>query len=66
MRTYVITTGVLFGVLTLAHLMRIVTESRALAGDPWYVLITLLTAVLCVWAWRVFRSLPREADAKRQ
>jgi hypothetical protein len=59
MRTYVITTGTIFGLLTLAHVLRILTESRALATDPWYMLITVLTAVLCVWAWRVLRVSPR-------
>jgi hypothetical protein len=59
MRTYVITTGTIFGLLALAHVLRILTESRALATDPWYMLITVLTAVLCVWAWRVLRVSPR-------
>ena len=50
MKTYVVTTGILFGLLTLAHILRIVYESRALAGDPWYMLITAATAGLSVWA----------------
>jgi hypothetical protein len=50
MKAYVVTTGILFGLLTLAHVLRIVYESRALASDPWYMLITTATTVLCVWA----------------
>jgi hypothetical protein len=50
MKTYVVTTGILFGLVTLAHVLRIVHESRALATDPWFMLITTLTAALCVWA----------------
>jgi len=50
MKTYVVTTGILFGLLTLAHVLRIVYESRALASDPWYMLITTATAALSVWA----------------
>jgi hypothetical protein len=50
MRAYVLTTGVLFALLTLAHVLRIVYESRALASDPWYMLITAATAALSVWA----------------
>ena len=50
MKAYVATTGMLFGLLTLAHILRIVYESRALASDPWYLLITTATAALCVWA----------------
>jgi hypothetical protein len=50
MKTYVVTTGLLFGLVTLAHVLRIVYESRALASDPWYLLITVATAALSVWA----------------
>jgi hypothetical protein len=50
MKAYVATTGVLFALLTLAHVLRIVSESRALASDPWYLLITTATAALSVWA----------------
>ena len=50
MRAYVVTTGLLFGLLTLAHVLRIAYESRALASDPWYMLITTATAALSVWA----------------
>jgi len=55
MKAYVMTTGILFGVLTLAHLLRIITESPLLARDPWYVLITVVAAALCLWAWRLLR-----------
>ena len=60
MKAYVLTTGAIFGVNTLAHILRIVGESRALAADPWYMLLTILSASLCVWAWRLFRTLPRK------
>jgi hypothetical protein len=49
-KAYVLTTGILFALLTLAHVLRIVYESRALASDPWYMLITAATAALSVWA----------------
>ncbi len=55
MKAYVMTTGALFGLLTLAHLWRIVEEGRHLATDPWYVLITLVAAALSLWAWRLLR-----------
>jgi hypothetical protein len=55
MKAYVITTGVLFGLLTLAHVWRVFEEGRHLATDPWYVLITLATAALSFWAWRLLR-----------
>ena len=55
MKTYVMTTGAIFGLLTVAHLWRIVEERPLLATDPWYVLITIAAAALCLWAWRLLR-----------
>lgn len=54
MKTYVISTGAIFALLTLAHLWRMTVE-RHLASDPWYLLITVATALLSFWAWRVAR-----------
>lgn len=59
MKAYVITTGTLFGLLTLAHVWRIVEEGADLARDPWYLGITAATAVLCLWAWRLVRLAAR-------
>jgi hypothetical protein len=53
MKAYVMTTGVLFGLITMAHVWRVFEEGPALATNPWYVLITLATAALCLWAWRL-------------
>jgi hypothetical protein len=53
MKTYVMTTGILFGLLTFAHLWRIIAERPLLATDPWFVLITVATAALSLWAWRL-------------
>jgi hypothetical protein len=58
MRIYVITTGVVFGLLTVAHIWRGVQEHH-LATEPWFILITLATAVLCLWAARLVWRSPR-------
>lgn len=55
MKCYVIAAGTLFGLLTLVHLWRIIEEWPRLARDPWYLLITLAAAGLCLWAWRLLR-----------
>ncbi|HXL79271.1 MAG TPA: hypothetical protein VN951_00220 [Pyrinomonadaceae bacterium] len=55
MKAYVTTSGAIFGVLAIAHLLRIAVENRHLATDPFFVLITLASAALCIWAWRVLR-----------
>ncbi len=38
MKAYVITTGAVFGLLTLAHAWRVIAEDPHLATDPWFVL----------------------------
>ena len=55
MKAYVMTTGTVFALLTLAHLMRIVVEWPHPARDPLFLLITLAAAGLCLWAWRLLR-----------
>jgi len=55
MKTYVMTTGTVFGLLTLAHIWRAFVEGPHLAADPSFVLITVAAATLCAWAWRVLR-----------
>ena len=46
MKAYVSTTGVVFGLLTLAHIWRGIAEGPHLAAQPWFILITLACAVL--------------------
>jgi hypothetical protein len=53
-RAYVATTGVIFALLTLAHLWRVVAEGRQVA-DAFFILVTAAAAAMSVWAWRVLR-----------
>ncbi|HEX6533574.1 MAG TPA: hypothetical protein VF041_03200 [Gemmatimonadaceae bacterium] len=55
MKAYLLTTGTMFGLITVAHVWRMVGESTALARDPWFVLLTLLSAGLCAWALTLLR-----------
>lgn len=59
MKAYVMTSGAIFGLITLAHIWRVLEEGTQLATEPWYVLITLAAAGLCLWAWRLLRTLRR-------
>lgn len=54
MKRYVITTGLIFGLVTLAHLARMVVE-RPLATDPAYWLVTAAVAGLAGWAGWLLR-----------
>ena len=55
MKAYVMTTGAVFGLLTLAHLFRVIEEGPQLATNPQYVLITVVAAGFCLWTWRLIR-----------
>ena len=64
MKTYVITTGVIFGLLALIHIWRIIEEGSRLATDPWFILVTAIAAALSLWAWRVVRLAQRKDAGK--
>ena len=55
MKAYLITTGAVFALLTLAHLLRIIMEWPHLAREPFFLLITVVAAGLSLWAWRLLR-----------
>lgn len=59
MKAYLITTGAVFGLITLAHVLRIIAEGRHLMTDPWFVLLTLVTGALCLWACRLLTTRSR-------
>jgi hypothetical protein len=58
MKTYVAITGILFGLLTVVHLWRMVEEPH-LAREPFFLAVTVLSAVLSVWSWRAARTSAR-------
>jgi len=59
MKAYLITTGSVFTLVEAAHIWRVISESAALARDPWFILLTVLAAALSVWAWRLLRVTTR-------
>jgi len=58
MRAYIVTTGVIFGLLVVAHIWRMIAESSSLATDPGYVLITVGAGLLSLWAVRLLLRSP--------
>jgi hypothetical protein len=58
MKAYVMTTGVIFALITIAHIMRIVAEPRA-ATEPFFIFLTVLSAGLSAWGFFVLRRLNR-------
>jgi hypothetical protein len=59
MKPYLITTGTIFALLALAHLLRTIVEWPRLATDPWFILqgpgIGVAAGALCFWALRLLR-----------
>src|SRR4051794_37073622 len=59
MKAYLITTGAIFGLLALAHLLRTIAEWSRLAQDPGFIIegpgIGILAAGLGIWAVRLLR-----------
>jgi hypothetical protein len=60
-KTYLLVTSIAFALLAFMHVWRVVAESSALMRDPWFVLITVISAALSVWAFRLWRQAPRSA-----
>jgi hypothetical protein len=54
MRAYILTSGSIFGLIVLAHVLRLFAEPHVLR-EPLWVLLTAAAAGLCVWAFRVLR-----------
>jgi hypothetical protein len=59
MKSYLMTTGSVFALLVVAHVLRVIEEGSHLARDPWYVLTTVAAAALCLWAGRLLMLMPR-------
>jgi hypothetical protein len=57
MKAYVIASGGIFTLLTLAHIVRIFIEGRHFLTEPVFILFTLISAALSIWAWLVLRRL---------
>ena len=58
MKTYVMVTGMAFGLVSLVHVWRFIVE-RSVGSNPFFVAITVVAAALAVWAGRLLRPAPR-------
>jgi len=55
MRVYTMTTGVVFGLLVIAHLWRVYEEGSRVA-NPWFIGITVVAAAISLWAFNLARK----------
>lgn len=54
MKAYIITSGAIFALITIAHIAHIAIETHVLR-EPFFLLLTLLAAALSIWAFVVLR-----------
>jgi hypothetical protein len=59
LKAYLVTTGTVFGLITVAHIVRAFAEGRHLLTEPLFILLTAVSAALCLWAFRLQRSASR-------
>jgi len=59
MKAYIMITGAVFGLLVVAHIWRAIEEGPGVVKNPFYIIITIAAAGLCLWAWRLLRLMPR-------
>jgi hypothetical protein len=59
MKAYLVTSGVAFALVLLAHVARVIVEGPGVVRDPWFLASTVAAAALCVWAIRLLRLSPR-------
>src|SRR5262249_34933488 len=56
MKAYIATTGLLFAAISVAHIWRIAEEGGRLAREPFFVVLTLVSVGLTLWAGRLLRA----------
>jgi hypothetical protein len=57
-KRYTLITGILFGLLAIAHLWRTIVEWGGAGTDPWFILIPgigVIAGALSIWACRLYR-----------
>lgn len=59
MKAFLATTGVIFGLITLAHIWRAFVEGPRLAREPFFIVLTLFAAAMSCWAWWLFARFSR-------
>jgi hypothetical protein len=64
MKAYIITTGIVFGLIVLAHIARVTAEGLGLLKDPFFILSSLAAVALSLWAWRVLRSIRGQSHSQ--
>jgi hypothetical protein len=58
-KSYIVTTGIAFALLALAHFARMLEEGAHLIREPAFLVTTVGSTCICVWAVVLLRRLAR-------
>ena len=61
MRSYIIISGALFGLLVAVHAFRLVAEGFGPLSNPVFLVSTLASAAMSAWAWLALKSAKRSS-----
>jgi len=64
MKAYLLTTGIVFVLVVVAHAARICVEGVHVVADPFFASSTLLSIGLAIWAGRLWRVLSRRDEQR--
>jgi hypothetical protein len=59
MKAYLLTSGTIFMLIVVAHVLRVVSHEAEMMRDPFFILTTLFAGALAVWAFRLLRVTAR-------
>ena len=67
MKSYLLTTGSVFGLVAIAHVARTFAEWSRLASDPWFIVegpgLGVLAGAIAFWSWRLLRGMGQKGVA---
>lgn len=64
MKAYVVTTGLVFLLIVVAHGARLISEGPHLLKQPTFLLTSVLCIALSGWAWRVSSLIQRRKNER--
>src|SRR5262245_13463583 len=59
MKPFLVTASVVFGLIVAVHVWRVLEEGTGVLSNPWFLLSTVVSALLSGWACYLLRRLPR-------
>ena len=59
MKCYVAVSGAIFALIVAVHVWRACVEGFAMFENPVFIILTAAAAGMALWAWRVYRKMPK-------